>query len=238
MMNGIASVSPTVEILYKNKDDVLEDIRKKDPNLVTILEKTNPLPATIELSNINIQDYDAINREIQQRIFVLEEGNPLNNGEKTSVVGAKKWDEHFSNYTSQYDNIMQVISVLTTLQWVLYIIIAIFVFSISIIIYSIIGNFIYYYRDEIYITRLVWWSKFFIYGPFSIQGMIYSFVSFLLSLLIFVVLLKNANLLFPWEYTLNFLLWQSWLIFLLEGLVFLFIWWLSGLISSRKYLKQ
>jgi hypothetical protein len=52
---------------------------------------------------------------------------------------------------------------LKTLWIWLYVIIAVFVFAIAIITYSIIWNFIYYYKDEIYITKLVWWSKSFIY---------------------------------------------------------------------------
>jgi cell division protein FtsX len=57
----------------------------------------------------------------------------------------------------QYKKIEQIIKVLHILQIWLYVIIAIFLVSISVIIYSIISNFIYYYKDEIYITRLVGW---------------------------------------------------------------------------------
>lgn len=233
LMNDIADASSSVEILYKDKDDVLEDVRKKDPQLVQILERTNPLPATIELSWISINDYNNIDYLIQGKSFILGDSKS-----GTSTWEIQEWDDlHFSNYDSQYNNITEVTAILTTLQVVLYIIIGVFLFSIWIIIYSIIGNFIYYYRDEIYITRLVWWSKMFIYGPFSLQWIIYSVVSFILSMALFLLVIKNANYILPWNYSLNFLLGDSTLIFALEFLVFVLIWWVSGLISSRKYLK-
>jgi len=37
---------------YKTKDDIINEIRLKEPNLVKILERNNPLPDTIVLSNI------------------------------------------------------------------------------------------------------------------------------------------------------------------------------------------
>ena len=37
---------------YKTKDDILDDIRATEPGLVKILERSNPLPETIVLSNI------------------------------------------------------------------------------------------------------------------------------------------------------------------------------------------
>lgn len=113
----------------------------------------------------------------------------------------------------------------------------VFLLSIAIIIYSIIGNFIYYYKDEIYITKLVWWSNLFIYWPFSLQWMIYSFISFFISLAIFLLVLKNAVLLFWDEYNMWFLLNNAWLVFPIELLVFMVIWAVSWYFSTKKYLK-
>ena len=208
-----------IEVIYKTKEVILDEIRFKEPDLVKILERTNPLPDTIILSNIRLEEYDKLNTVVENKMFLLSK-NEIDK-------------EHFSNYTTQYKKIKQVILVLDMLQFWLYIIIWIFLVSIFIIIYSIIWNFIYYFKDEIYITRLVWWSKKFIYGPFVFQWSFYSLVSFLLSLIIFIFILKNINGVF-WEfYFFNF----DYRIFALEMLVFVFVWWFSWFLSSRKYLK-
>jgi cell division protein FtsX len=142
-----------------------------------------------------------------------------------------------ATYQSQYERINKVISILQTLGNWIYLIIFVFLVAISIIIYSIIWNFIYYYKDEIYITRLVWWSRVFIFGPFSMQGVIYSIISFVISVIFFNLFIKNISYVFWDKYNLEFLFNDVWLILSLELLLFIFIWALSWYFSSRKYLK-
>lgn len=208
-----------INVVYKSKDDILEDMRVKEPWLVKILERNNPLPDTIVLSNIDLDQYTALNQIIENKMYILSK-------EKTDR-------EYFANYSSQYEKIINITNILDILQLWLYVIIAIFLVSISIIIYSVIWNFIYYYRDEIYITRLVWWSREFIYWPFVIQWWIYSFVAFMLSLFIFVLILNNINVIFVDVYYFSF----SYMIFIIEMFLFVIIWWLAWYLSSKKYLK-
>ena len=207
-------------IEYKTKEIILGEIRSKEPELAKILERVNPLPDTIIISNIKLEEYDKLNSIIENKMFILSK-NEINK-------------DHFSNYSTQYKKIKSVISVLDMLQFWLYIIIAIFLVSIFIITYSIIWNFIYYFKDEIYITRLVWWSKKFIYWPFIFQWSFYSLVSFLLSLIIFIFILKNINWAFWDLYFFNI----KYNIIILEMIVFVIVGWFSWFLSSRKYLKQ
>lgn len=210
---------PWVDAKYKTKEEILDEIRLNEPDLANILERTNPLPNTIVLSEIKLEKYKQLNNIIESKMFVLSKN---------------EWDvSHFSDYTAQYKKIVQIINVLNILQIGLYIVILIFLLSISVIIYSIIWNFIYYYKDEIYITRLVWWSRVFIYWPFIFQWIIYSIISFLLSLIIFVFIVQNINSVFSDLYFLH--IWY--LLLLWELLMFIVIWWLSWFFSSRKYLK-
>ena len=225
LIKDINETIPAIDLTYKTKDEVLWEIEQRDPDLVRILERSNPLPDTITLSNINLKEYENLNYIIENKLFLLS--------------NAKQDDtDYLSNYTSQYERITSVISTLNALQVWLYVIIVVFLISIAIIIYSIIWNFIYYYRDEIYITRLVGWNKFFIHGPFSIQGMIYSAISFILSVSIFIILLKNVQIIFSISYTSNFTGVQIFNILLLELLLFIFVWGMSWFLSSRKYLKN
>lgn len=224
LLGNIKQTFPNIRTAYKTKEEVLEDIRDQDPELVKILERQNPLPETISLTNIHLNQFEQLNYIIEGKAYVLSE--------------SEEWEkEHFSNYSAQYSRITKVISTLWILQVGLYIIIWIFLFSIAIIIYSIIWNFIYYYRNEIYITRLVGGSKFFIYGPFSLQGAIYSVIAFLVSSALFLFLLKSIEIIFNMSFSEGGFLSQLPMVLFIELLVCIGIWGLSGLLSSRKYLK-
>ncbi len=219
LIDDIKKIDLNIKIDYKTKEEILDDIRIKEPWLVKILERSNPLPDTIILSDIKLNKYVDLNRIIENKLYLLEKSDDNK--------------DYFANYTTQYQRITSIIKVLDILQIWLYTIIWIFLVSISIIIYSIIWNFIYYYRDEIYVTRLVWWSKKFIYWPFVIQWSLYSFIAFLLSYIIFIIILDNVNKAFSDLYIFNF---ESY-IYIVEMFVFVFIWWFTWYLSSKKYLK-
>lgn len=220
LRNNIKNVDEKINFDYKTKEQNLLEMKQKDPELVKILENDNPLPETIILSNIKIEDYESVNRSIENQLSIFT-NNEIDK-------------DYFANYTTQYKRINQVTFILNTLKLWLEIVILIFFISIAIITYSVIWNFIYYYKNEIYITRLVWWSKSFIYGPFIVQWIIYSIFSFFVSLLIFLLLLKNLNIAF-WEY---FQFEVSKNLTFLQLIIFIFIGWISWYLSSRKYLKE
>lgn len=224
LQSDISSSLPNVGISYKTKEEVLEEIRERDPDLVKILERQNPLPETITLENIELKEYETLNRLVENKLYVLAEGQ---NDLETS---------NFSSYTRQFERIEKVTSILTTLQIGLYIIIATFIVSIAVIVYSIIGNFIYYYRDEIYITRLVGGSKIFIYGPFSLQGMMYVMFAFILATTLFLVLLQNMQYIFDLADRSEVYTGNLTQVLFLEAVVFLLVGGISGFLSSRRYI--
>ena len=220
LKDNIGNINKNIDFNYKTKDQILLEMKQKEPELVKILENDNPLPETIVLSNIEIEDYEKVNKVVENQFSIL-----LNNDIDK---------DYFANYKTQFKRISQVISILNILKVWVEVIILIFFVSIAVITYSVIWNFIYYYKNEIYITRLVWWAKSFIYWPFILQGIIYSIISFFISLFVFVLLLKNLNSTF-WEY---FEFVVSTEVTLLQLLIFIFIGWISWYLSSRKYLKQ
>ncbi|MBF0913841.1 hypothetical protein HXK64_02690 [Candidatus Gracilibacteria bacterium] len=220
LKDNIGNINKNIDFNYKTKDQILLEMKQKEPELVKILENDNPLPETIVLSNIEIEDYEKVNKVVENQFSIL-----LNNDIDK---------DYFANYKTQFKRISQVISILNILKVGVEVIILIFFVSIAVITYSVIGNFIYYYKNEIYITRLVGGAKSFIYGPFILQGIIYSIISFFISLFIFVLLLKNLNSTFG-EY---FEFVVSTEVTLLQLLIFIFIGGISGYLSSRKYLKQ
>lgn len=223
LIGDIKKDLPNIRSEYKTKEDIINDIREQDPELVSILERQNPLPETITLTNIYLNQFESLNYIIEGKNYILSES------EDDQLT--------FSSYTSQYQRIVQITVVIQVLQIGLYIIIGIFLFSIGVIIYSIIGNFIYYFRDEIYITRLVWGSKVFIYGPFSLQGAIYASIACIFSMILFFLFIQGIEVLFDTHLLQSGLLSGIFLILLIELCVSIFIWGISWFVSSRKYLK-
>ena len=71
----IRNLSSSIIWDYKPKSEVLSDIREKDPDLVNILERTNPLPDTITLSNVDIVEYEGLNNVIEKREFILSQNS-------------------------------------------------------------------------------------------------------------------------------------------------------------------
>lgn len=219
LISDISKINSDIEVKYKTKEDILSEIRLKEPNLVKILERNNPLPDTIALSNINLQDYESVNSLIESRMFLLS-------NDETK-------QDYFANYSTQYQKIEDITNVLDILKTWLNIIIFIFVFSIAVIIYSVISNFIFYYKDEIYITQLVWWSNVFIYWPFVMQWIIFAIISFIFNFILFNIVLNYLNNVFGHIYSFSF----SFSILFFELLLFMVIWWLSWFISSKRYLR-
>jgi cell division transport system permease protein len=154
---------------------------------------------------------------------------------------SEKQHESVYSYRQQYDRINQITFILGALKYGLYFIIGIFLLSIWVIVYSVIGNFVYHYRDEISITKLVWGSNIFIFGPFSIQWLIYVVCAFVLSVIVFFLAFDNASFIIgedikvfsSYVFNENFKL-----VLLYELLIFSFLGLFSGFLSSKKYLKN
>lgn len=98
---------PTIFVDFTTKDEALEEMRKKDPGIVEIVKNENPLPSTISLSNIKIEQYQALNETIESKSFILSDFRANST----------------FDYRSQYLRIQKILSILTALKLALYIII-------------------------------------------------------------------------------------------------------------------
>ena len=257
LIKDLERVSPDIVVRYNSKEDVLADLEQKSPQLVQILERDNPLPPTITIEWVSLEKYDQLNDVISSRASLMLDSQNLD----PEVLARTEWaldlstvsgatdlvtplptaeDEVFS-YEKQFNRINDVTSVLSLLKYGLYFIIAIFVASIGIIVYSVISNFVYYYRNEIYITKLVGGSNIFIYGPFSLQGLIYTVFAYVISIGLFLLLASNASRIFITDigdiesfiFSTNFTS-----ILLIELIVFAILGIFSGFLSSKKYLNN
>jgi cell division protein FtsX len=84
LINNIHNLNSNISVEYKSKEVILDEIREREPDLVEILERTNPLPDTIILSNIGLDYYEQVNAIIQPQIYILSQN--------------KEDAQHFSNY--------------------------------------------------------------------------------------------------------------------------------------------
>ena len=84
------------------------------------------------------------------------------------------------DYKSQFSRISLVVKLLSLLQYSVYALLGLFLFTVAVIIYTVIGNSIFFHKEEIEIISLVGGQSGFIYGPFLLQGVFYSLSATLL----------------------------------------------------------
>ena len=102
LIDDIYNINDKIVVEYKTKEDILAEIRLKEPNLVKILERNNPLPDTIALSNINLEDYERVNSLIESKMYLLS-------NDETK-------QDYFANYSTQYQKIEDITNVLDILK--------------------------------------------------------------------------------------------------------------------------
>ncbi len=174
---------PGVELEYVSKEAAFAILEERYPDLAGIVEddEENPLPSSLLVKNISLEYYDRLDETVgRYRGIIIYDEDPT----RQSLV----------DYRAQYEKIRDFIGVVSAVQYAIYAIIGFFLFGIFVIVYTIIGNFVFFYREEIRITRLVGGDSHFIYGPFLIQGAIYTLVSALVSALVFLGLLGFVDI--------------------------------------------
>lgn len=170
-LSGITKSFTGLTAQYIPKDQALEDLVKvRNPWLAVLVEQNdeNPLPNSIRISNIDINSYRDVNIYISNFKDILQ-------------YDEEDLNKKLTSYKAQYERISQVVDMLKILKFAVFILLALFVFTVSIVVYMVIHNFIFFLRDEIRIIELVWGNPSFIYGPFVLQGFIYATIASLLA---------------------------------------------------------
>lgn len=228
-MSALKQASSAIDIQYLSKEEAFEILKKRDQELVRIIEgeKENPLPSSIVIKNIPLGEYPKIDTIVRQFKGIIQ-------------YDEERSQKSLVDYQSQYERIQGLINILLSIRYGIYGIIGLFIFSVFIIIYNSIGNFVFFYRDEIKIIRLVGGANIFIYGPFSIQGFLYTLVAYALGTSVFVYLIKNINFSlitnFPVFTDRFFVLYSD--ILLIELAVVTVVGILSGFLSSRRFIGK
>ncbi len=156
---------------YTSASGALEILRDRDPELALIIqdESDNPLPDTLQIENISINDYERFNTMIAGFQDIIE-------------YDKEKLDRKLNSYTAQYERIHSIVSFLQSVQFSVWALVLLFCLTVGVIMYLIIGNFIFFHSDEIRIIELVGGDNYFLYGPFVVQAGIYSTLASLLAI--------------------------------------------------------
>ncbi len=181
-LEALRTVSPNIDTKFISAADAFEILKKRDPDLAKVIENDseNPLPSTISIKNVPIENYADLDRVISEHTNTID-------------IADDKRKKSFLDYKAQYDRIRDVVHILVSLQYGLFAIIGFFLFSVFVVVFQSIGNAVFYFREEIKITELVGGQKRYIYGPFVLQGLIYTGSALIVSTIVFVILLKNMD---------------------------------------------
>ena len=228
-LSWVKSSFSWIEVDYISREKALALLTNRNPDLATLIEEdSNPLPNSVRLSNIDINQYAWLNTFIGRFRDILQ-------------YDQSSLDKKLLDYRSQYERITSVIKMLNILQATVYIFLGLFVFTVAIVIYMVIHNFIFFLQNEVRIIELVGGRPSFIYGPFILQWILYALIASCIAIVTFIwlILLMRSQSLFvdfiPFlsDFSRVFLSY-AWLLLP----VFAFIGAVSAFLASWKYIHS
>jgi cell division transport system permease protein len=173
-LSGAQTSFSGISVDYISRERALVLLTARNPDLATLIEQdSNPLPNSVRLSNIGIEQYAGLNTYIARFRDILQ-------------YDQSTLDKKLLDYRTQYERITTVIKMLSMLQVTVYVFLALFVFTVAILIYMVIHNFIFFLQNEVRIIELVGGKPSFIYGPFILQGMLYAMIASILAYVVFI----------------------------------------------------
>jgi len=170
LMRGITGAFTGINLEYTSREEALSLLAERNPDLASLASAwdENPLPASLRLRNIPLDSYIGLNTYISSFQDVLE-------------YNEEDIRKKIVDYRAQYTRVEAVVHNLRLLEYGVYILLALFAFTVFVVVHTVIRNFIFYLRDEIEIIELVGWKTSFIYIPFLLQALFYTLVATLLA---------------------------------------------------------
>ena len=218
------------ESIFVTPEQTLVDFTSRhshDPLMIESLDalEENPFQGSIKLTVHDIGDFPAILSELSK-----EEYTPFLEIEDNEFTEAKLLIERISDYSVKVQKTFFFISLL-------------FIIISVLVVFNTIQIGIYTHREEIGIMKLVGASNSFIRSPFLIEGFFYSFIGFILLLILlypFLSFIQSYIDGFFGEYSLNLIsaLNSNFIkVFASEFFVAIIITMASSLLAVRRYLK-
>lgn len=157
-------------VIYLNKAAALRQYMQQNAGneqlLTAINETTNPLPATILIKPIDLNQIQDIKTYlVKPEVAALQSDQPSYSGDRKQAI----------DKITHATNVLRKIGVIT---------VAVFAVICALIIFNTIQMAIFNRRDEINIMRLLGASTWYIRGPFIVESAIYGFLSAIFSVLI------------------------------------------------------
>ncbi len=170
LMEGIKKLSNVDHVKYLSKNDALKRYMKQNEGneslLSAISQTSNPLPATILVKPIDLNEIDQIKNYLAKPDNVkLQSDEPSYSGDRKEAI----------DKITHATNVLRQIGVVTVIT---------FAIISALIIFNTIQMAIFNRRDEIQIMRLLGASTSYIRGPFVVESIIYGIVSAIISVLI------------------------------------------------------
>lgn len=132
----------TIETI--SKKDALNLLKERNPDLTALIENTgeNPLPDSLRIDNIPLDQYSTFNE-------ILSKEKDIFFYDKDAL------DRKYLDYQSQFQRVSLVVKLLSTLEYGVFGLLGLFIFTVAVIIYTVIGNSIFFHKQEIEIIELV-----------------------------------------------------------------------------------
>lgn len=172
---NIEALPEVAKISYTSREDALANFKKKHENDEQTLQaleelRENPLGASLNIKAKEPSQYESIANYLQSKDVLLKDG--------VSIVDKINY---YQNKTA-IDKFTKIIDISKKIGLGL---IAILVLFSVMVTFNTIRLTIYVSREEIAVMKLVGASNRYIKGPFVVNGIMYGFVSAMLSLVIF-----------------------------------------------------
>lgn len=165
---------PDIQSLYISQEEAFTLFQSRNPDLAKLIESTdeNPLPNSLRLSWIPLGSYEAIEKLMAEYRDILE-------------YNETEFNRKLIDFQSQYSRIESLVKILRLLAVWVYTLLGLFVFTVFVVLYTVISNTIFFLRDEMSIIELVGGRSYFIYGPLVIQWVFYTGMAVFLAVWVF-----------------------------------------------------
>lgn len=144
MIKEIRTAFSGIALTYISREDALSILAERDPDLAKLVENTedNPLPNSLRIANVELSSYETLNNYVARYQDILQY-NPNDMSEK------------LLDYKAQYQRVAIIVELLKNLQLGVWVLLGLFLFTVAVIIFMIIQNFIHFLHNEIQIIELV-----------------------------------------------------------------------------------
>lgn len=224
----ITSMENVKEVVYISKADALERLRtgSKDGEKLakTAVDIGNPLPASLEVRTTKLDNLESLNNQIK----TTKNANLIASSSIDDSDVRQKVVERIVSISRGVSNIGTIIS-------------SAFLVVSLLIIFNTIRMAIFTRREEIEIMKLVGGTKWFIRGPFLVEGAMYGVIGATIAIAIAIPLISFARPLFVSYFNaaevLSFVSDRIWLVALATYALGIFIGIISSFMAISRHLK-